>query len=71
LKLLEYPGAGLPVVSTDLPATRRLDTPLIHTATDRARFVAAVERVLGGADPGTPALTARVRPPPRLGVPRP
>jgi teichuronic acid biosynthesis glycosyltransferase TuaH len=55
LKLLEYLGAGLPVVSTDLPATRWLDTPLIHTATNRTGFVAAVERVLGGADPGTPA----------------
>jgi teichuronic acid biosynthesis glycosyltransferase TuaH len=42
LKTLEYLAAGLPVVSTNLPATRWLDTPLATIADDHATFVAAV-----------------------------
>ncbi|WFE30193.1 glycosyltransferase [Solwaraspora sp. WMMD791] len=38
LKTLEYLGAGLPAVSTDLPATRWLDTDLIRITSDRAEF---------------------------------
>ena len=52
LKLLEYLAAGLPVVSTELPATRWLDTDLIRTASDERGFVEAVDRALQeGADP--------------------
>ena len=42
LKTLEYLAAGLPAVSTDLPATRWLGTGLITVAHDRDGFVAAV-----------------------------
>jgi teichuronic acid biosynthesis glycosyltransferase TuaH len=43
LKTLEYLAAGLPVVSTDLPATRWLETELVRVATGPADFVAAVK----------------------------
>lgn len=42
LKTLEYLAAGRPVVSTDLPATRWLDTDLIKLASAPEEFVAAV-----------------------------
>jgi teichuronic acid biosynthesis glycosyltransferase TuaH len=42
LKTLEYLAAGLPVVSTDLPAVRWLATDLIRTARAPEAFVAAV-----------------------------
>jgi teichuronic acid biosynthesis glycosyltransferase TuaH len=41
LKTLEYLAAGLPVVSTDLPAARALDTDHVSLAADAATFVAA------------------------------
>ena len=43
LKTLEYLAAGLPAVTTDLPATRWLDTDLI-TVADRAGFAVAVRQ---------------------------
>lgn len=43
LKTLEYLAAGLPVVSTDLPATRWLETDFVRVATGPADFVAAVK----------------------------
>lgn len=46
LKTLEYLAAGKPVVSTDLPATRSLDTDLITVAPSAEDFVTAVDRVL-------------------------
>ena len=48
LKLLEYLGAGVAPVATDLPAVRWLDTDLVRVATDRATFVAAVDAALTG-----------------------
>jgi teichuronic acid biosynthesis glycosyltransferase TuaH len=41
LKTLEYLAAGRPVVSTDLPAARWLDTDLIRVASTPAAFTAA------------------------------
>jgi len=42
LKVLEYLAAGLPVVATDLPAIRRLDTRHISIENDPVRFVERV-----------------------------
>lgn len=42
LKTLEYLAAGRPVVSTDLPAVRWLDTDLVTVVTDPAAFGTAV-----------------------------
>ncbi len=42
LKTLEYLAAGLPVVSTDLPASRWLDSDLVTIAADPADFAARV-----------------------------
>lgn len=42
MKTLEYLAAGLPVVSTSLPAVRWLDTPLVSLADDAADFARAV-----------------------------
>ncbi len=51
LKTLEYLASGLPVVSTDLPAVRELDTPDISVASDPQDFADQVEAVLtGGPD---------------------
>lgn len=49
LKLLEYLAAGLPVVSTDLPAARWLtdDTTMIQVAASPERFADAVVGVCG------------------------
>ena len=59
LKILEYLGAGLPVVATDLPILRWLDTDLVHVVDDgdANAFADAVERALPGA--ADPALVAR------------
>ncbi|WP_141014143.1 glycosyltransferase [Nocardioides sambongensis] len=46
LKTLEYLAAGLPVVSTPLPAVTALDTSLIHTAKGPAEFAAEVASAL-------------------------
>lgn len=42
LKTLEYLGAGLPVVSSDLPSVHWLDCPQVDIATSRDTFVAFV-----------------------------
>lgn len=52
LKTLEYLAAGLPVVASDLPSIRWLDTDLVAIARDRAQFVDAVTRSAAvAADP--------------------
>jgi teichuronic acid biosynthesis glycosyltransferase TuaH len=48
LKTLEYLAAGRPVVATDLPATRWLDTDLIAVAQGPDEFAAAVAEALAG-----------------------
>ena len=58
LKTLEYLAAGRPVVSTDLPAVRWLETDLIRVA-DRAAFGQAVLEAARGAR--SPELAARRR----------
>jgi teichuronic acid biosynthesis glycosyltransferase TuaH len=65
LKTLEYLGAGLPVVSTDLPGSRwllddlasadRADDQIMALASTPADVVAAVRRMVG--EPGDPAQT--------------
>ncbi|MBB2985739.1 glycosyltransferase [Terracoccus luteus] len=53
LKTLEYLAHGLPVVSADLPAARRLDPRVVEVAAGTAQFAAAVSRRLGSPpDPG-------------------
>ena len=49
LKTLEYLAAGLPVVSTDLPASQRLreETTQVWVAADRRAFVDAVMDLMG------------------------
>jgi glycosyltransferase involved in cell wall biosynthesis len=44
LKTLEYLAAGLPVVATDLPSTRWLETELVTITSDPAEFAAAAEQ---------------------------
>ena len=52
LKTLEYLSAGLPVVSTDLPSARWLQTPRVHVCA-RDEFVGAVsEELRRGLVPG-------------------
>jgi teichuronic acid biosynthesis glycosyltransferase TuaH len=52
LKALEYLAAGLPVVSTGLPAVRWLDTHLITVADTPEEFAAAAVKALSaGPDP--------------------
>ena len=46
LKTLEYLAAGLPVVSTDLPANQWLDTELIDVCSDAASFGARVRELV-------------------------
>jgi teichuronic acid biosynthesis glycosyltransferase TuaH len=46
LKTLEYLASGLPVVSTDMPSVRWLDTDLIEVASGPADFAAKVREVL-------------------------
>lgn len=50
LKTLEYLAAGLPVVSTDLPSVRWLDTDLIEVGTDPNDFARKVRSVLSCPD---------------------
>jgi teichuronic acid biosynthesis glycosyltransferase TuaH len=50
LKLLEYLAVGLPVVATDLPSVRWVDTDLIRVANRNLEFADAVEEALAGAD---------------------
>ena len=59
LKTLEYLAAGLPAVTTDLPATRWLDTDLITVARPGPAFAAAVR--LAATNAGDPALIAARR----------
>ena len=47
LKILEYLAAGLPVVSTDLPAVRWLDTDMIAIGRDPEDFARQVRELLG------------------------
>ncbi len=49
LKTLEYLAAGLPAVTTDLPATRWLDTDLIAVPEDRSGFAEAVRQAAARA----------------------
>lgn len=49
LKMLEYLAAGLPVVSTPLPAVRWLETDLIVTAATPEEFAASALRALPSA----------------------
>ena len=51
LKTLEYLAAGLPVVATDLPAIRWLDSSEVHVADEPAAFAEHVVRVSGHSDP--------------------
>lgn len=57
LKTLEYLAAGLPVVATDLPATRWLNCPDVRIADDPGPFAAAVQELL--AEPDIPGAAAR------------
>jgi glycosyltransferase involved in cell wall biosynthesis len=50
LKTLEYLAAGLPVVSTDLPATRWLNSDLVRVAAGPKDFARAVFEAAGEAD---------------------
>lgn len=45
LKTLDYLAAGVPVVATDSPAVRWLNSPDVHIAEDRRQFVDLVRRV--------------------------
>jgi teichuronic acid biosynthesis glycosyltransferase TuaH len=54
LKTLDYLAAGLPVVTTPLPASDWLDSPLVAQA-DAERFVDQVRTTLAGRDAGTAA----------------
>jgi teichuronic acid biosynthesis glycosyltransferase TuaH len=49
LKTLEYLAAGRPVVATDLPAVRALDTDLVATASSPSTFAAAARAALEDA----------------------
>lgn len=57
LKTLEYLAAGRPVVSTDLPAVRWLNTDLIRIASGTAEFAKAVREV--GENPRPELAAAR------------
>lgn len=59
LKTLEYLAAGRAVVSTDLPATRWLNTELVAVASEPQTFAAAVQQALD--QPRTAAVVARRR----------
>lgn len=49
LKTLEYLAAGVPVVSTDLPSSRWLDTPLVRCASAE-EYASTVSGVLASAE---------------------
>ncbi|KQS68846.1 hypothetical protein ASG41_08035 [Modestobacter sp. Leaf380] len=54
LKLLEYLAAGLPVVSTDLPAVQWLDAPHVHVVRSADDVGEALRAALdGSSSPGT------------------
>jgi teichuronic acid biosynthesis glycosyltransferase TuaH len=59
LKTLEYLAAGLPAVSTDLPAVRWLDTDLIRVASNPKELVAAARAA--AAEAHAPAAVAARR----------
>jgi len=59
LKTLEYLAAGRPVVATDLPAIRWLNTELVSIASDPTAFASAVDHQL--REPRTAAWIARRR----------
>jgi glycosyltransferase involved in cell wall biosynthesis len=59
MKALEYLSAGLPVVSTSLPAMQWLDTPLIALTDTPQAFASAVEAV--GSSPRTSGESAARR----------
>jgi glycosyltransferase involved in cell wall biosynthesis len=59
LKTLEYLAAGLPVVSTDLPSARALDTDLLMLATTPAEFAKMTAYLL--EQPADPELVERRR----------
>ncbi|MCX6498281.1 MAG: glycosyltransferase [Arthrobacter sp.] len=50
LKTLEYLAAGMPVVSSDLPAVRWLNTELVAVASDPVDFANQVQRLLDNPD---------------------
>jgi glycosyltransferase involved in cell wall biosynthesis len=51
LKLREYLAAGLPVVASDLPETRRL-APLAHIAKHDAEYLELIEKILASGRTG-------------------
>lgn len=57
LKTLEYLAAGVPVVSTDLPASRWLNSDLVATCSSPQSFVECTRRLL--ADGRSPSLAHR------------
>ncbi|MET0931945.1 MAG: glycosyltransferase [Aeromicrobium sp.] len=59
LKSLEYLAAGLPVVSTDLPSARALDTDLLALAGTPSEFAKLTAQIL--ERPSDPALVTRRR----------
>jgi teichuronic acid biosynthesis glycosyltransferase TuaH len=59
LKTLEYLAAGLPAVSTDLPATRWLKTDLVRVADDERGFIEAT--VAAADESADPQLVAQRR----------
>jgi teichuronic acid biosynthesis glycosyltransferase TuaH len=59
LKVLDYLAAGLPVVGSDLPSLRWLQTDLVELTPDATSFADAVERLL--ATPRDPGLVRRRR----------
>lgn len=59
LKTLEYLAAGLPVIATDLPATRWLDTELIQIAHSPEHFALLVERALDSPEDGAEIASRR------------
>nr|WP_240974361.1 glycosyltransferase [Arthrobacter sp. SF27] len=50
LKTLEYLAHGAPVVATDLPAVRWLDTDLVEIASGTTEFVRSVQSALSAPD---------------------
>lgn len=59
LKTLEYLAAGVPVVATDLPAVRWLNTELVTVSRGREEFAQRVQQALAG--PRDPAAEERRR----------
>ncbi len=71
LKTLEYLASGLPVVSTELPASRWLDSDVVEVATSASAFADAAERrVLAGRSPAVDAACRRLASRHTLGCPR-